>query len=266
MNNSYIVICAIIKNEGKYIKEWIEFHLLVGIKKFYLYNNLSTDDTLVVLKPYVDAGIVDITDWPIHPPPTLSVNNPQLLAYADFIKKMNHANIWAAFIDVDEFLFSPTSSLPEFFGNVNNPVAIGVNWVCYGSSGKEHYEPTPVIERFTMRPSSNIWVNTHIKSVIRMDQNVQVGGDPHFFHTEYGTYNEDFERITGPWSPHSSSILRINHYKSKSKDEWELRQKNGKADNANYVLDWNTYDEVQLPAVDDRTIQKFLPQLLKKLI
>ena len=34
-----VAICAIFKNEEPYIKEWIEFHKIVGVDHFYLYNN-----------------------------------------------------------------------------------------------------------------------------------------------------------------------------------------------------------------------------------
>ena len=36
-----IAIVAIAKNEGPYLREWIEYHRLVGIKRFYLYDNES---------------------------------------------------------------------------------------------------------------------------------------------------------------------------------------------------------------------------------
>ncbi len=37
-------IAAIVKNEGRYLREWIEFHRLVGCTKFYIYDNNSTDN------------------------------------------------------------------------------------------------------------------------------------------------------------------------------------------------------------------------------
>ena len=46
-----VSICAIFKNEAPYLREWIEFNHLVGIEHFYMYNNNSEDDYLVVLKP-----------------------------------------------------------------------------------------------------------------------------------------------------------------------------------------------------------------------
>ena len=34
-----VSICAIFKDEEEFLKEWLEFHLLVGIEHFYMYNN-----------------------------------------------------------------------------------------------------------------------------------------------------------------------------------------------------------------------------------
>lgn len=40
-----IAIVAIAKNEGLYLKEWIEYHKLVGVTKIYFYDNESEDNT-----------------------------------------------------------------------------------------------------------------------------------------------------------------------------------------------------------------------------
>lgn len=42
---SYLAICAIAKDEGSYFSEWIEWHLKMGVEKFYIYDNGSTDLT-----------------------------------------------------------------------------------------------------------------------------------------------------------------------------------------------------------------------------
>ncbi len=46
------------KNEGAYIKERIEYHKIVGVERFYLYDNGSTDETKKVLEPYIKDGSV----------------------------------------------------------------------------------------------------------------------------------------------------------------------------------------------------------------
>ena len=42
----YFSICAIFKDESLSIKEWIEYHKLIGVEHFYLYNNNSTDSSI----------------------------------------------------------------------------------------------------------------------------------------------------------------------------------------------------------------------------
>lgn len=34
-------IVAIIKNEGQYIEEWVRYHIIAGVQKFYLYIMVS---------------------------------------------------------------------------------------------------------------------------------------------------------------------------------------------------------------------------------
>src|SRR4051794_35476653 len=59
-----LAIGAIFRDEAPYLKEWIEFHKLVGVQHFYLYNNYSTDDYESVLRPYIEIGEVEVIQWP----------------------------------------------------------------------------------------------------------------------------------------------------------------------------------------------------------
>ncbi len=38
-------LCAIFKDEADYLREWIEFHRIVGVEHFYLYNNSNCSAT-----------------------------------------------------------------------------------------------------------------------------------------------------------------------------------------------------------------------------
>jgi hypothetical protein len=57
-----LAICAIFQDEAPYLKEWIEFHRLVGVEHFYLYNHRSRDHYQEVLKPYILSGLVELID------------------------------------------------------------------------------------------------------------------------------------------------------------------------------------------------------------
>ena len=52
----YLAICAVYRNEAPYLREWIEFHRLVGVERFFLYNNRSTDTTWAYYSPTSTPG------------------------------------------------------------------------------------------------------------------------------------------------------------------------------------------------------------------
>jgi hypothetical protein len=62
MKLAYLSICAIFKDEAPYLAEWIEFHRHVGVERFLLYDNLSTDNGREVLEPWARTGIVTVSD------------------------------------------------------------------------------------------------------------------------------------------------------------------------------------------------------------
>lgn len=109
-------ICAVIKNESKYLKEWIEYHLLTGVDHFFLYNAGSRDDFRKVLSPYIRDGLVTLVDWIDSESQEKEENaylwilGIQIPAYENAIKF--HAlgkTKWLTFVDVQEFLVSPTA-------------------------------------------------------------------------------------------------------------------------------------------------------------
>jgi len=255
-----LAICAIFRNEAPYLREWIEFHQLVGFERFYLYQNRSDDDWQAVLEPYIERGVVEVTEWPKHSP-------CQLEAYQNFIDTHKGHPNWVAFIDCDEFLFSPShetvphalAQLPLAWG------AVGVNWVCFGASGRQVKTEEPVIERFTFRPLDNFGPNVHIKSIVRMDRVDGVGMDPHHFQVGCGTFSELGDRVQGPFtSKPTHRSLRINHYLTKSHEEYLQRIAKGKAD-MQRTREPAEFDLYQATTVDDRTIWRFLPMLKSRL-
>ena len=54
----YLSAVAIVKNEGRYLREWLEFQRLMGAEHVYLYDNGSTDSTDEVLAPFVAEGLL----------------------------------------------------------------------------------------------------------------------------------------------------------------------------------------------------------------
>ena len=98
-------IVSIFQDEAPYLKEWIEFHRLMGAQHFYLYNNLSHDDYLSVLQPYIDSGIVELFDWPYDNNGPSEFNAIAINAFRDGHRRAIGNVKWLAILDTDEFLY-----------------------------------------------------------------------------------------------------------------------------------------------------------------
>lgn len=113
-NEKYnLVVCALFKNEAKYLKEWIEYHRLIGVEHFYLYDNGSKDLPFAMraLGPYLKKKIVTLTHWPDLLPFEEGDNaykwalSTQISAYENALKlKAEKEAKWILFLDVNEFL------------------------------------------------------------------------------------------------------------------------------------------------------------------
>lgn len=90
----FLGICAIVRNEGPYIHEWLTYHRAVGVERFTLYDNGSTDNTLTEIARF--GHPVDVIPWPGQA--------QQVPAYRDMLANRRHYAEWVAFIDADEFL------------------------------------------------------------------------------------------------------------------------------------------------------------------
>ena len=125
-----VSFCTIFKNEGPYLKEWIEYHKVVGIDHFYLYNNNSEDDFRSVLQPYVDSGLVTLLDWPY--------NQAQMACYKDCVKRFRGETKWLGFIDLDEFVTpKSTDDVYSFLQPFEkNRGAVMIYWKLFGTSGR----------------------------------------------------------------------------------------------------------------------------------
>src|SRR6185295_3376913 len=138
-----LAIGAMIKNEARDLREWIEFHLLVGVEKFYIFNNLSTDRSVEILQPYIQRGIVDLHQWPItcqhgDRDGFLSMHCGALRRIVDLYAAESK---WIAFIDSDEFIVPVKShSIVDLLREYEDVGGLSVNWVNFGTS---HVEKLP---------------------------------------------------------------------------------------------------------------------------
>jgi Glycosyltransferase family 92 len=210
--SAYLSIGAIYRDESAYLREWIEFHRLVGVERFFLYNNFSVDDHREVLAPYVDASTVVIHDWPVFP--------GQVPAYNDVIRQHGSESRWIAFIDIDEFLFSPTGRpLPEVLAEYEYAPAVMANWAIYGTSGHTTKPPSLVTESYLYR-SDDEEGKRMAKSIVDPSRVERCGGAHFFFYKEGSAVDEQGTPV--PYSRTGQATwekLRVNHYFTRSLEE-----------------------------------------------
>lgn len=56
----YVAACVLAKNEHRYIREWIEYHLWIGLEKFYVWDHQSVPSLASVLEDHVLSGVVEL--------------------------------------------------------------------------------------------------------------------------------------------------------------------------------------------------------------
>ena len=254
-----VAIAAIMKNEGHYVKEWLDYHTAAGVTKFYIYDNDSTDNLQEILQPYMNSGVVNFHRCP--------GKLAQLPAYMDAISRYRFECRYMAIIDGDEFIFplqdkSIPETVTELFAQHAPMSALTLNWRLFGSSGhKEKNFQQGVLERFTHRgkddftdaKDDNIGGNFHIKSIVN-PRFVNFFPNPHYaiYYDDILAKDEQGNVVLGPFNEHNpAEHIRVNHYFTKSLEEFKERRSLGCADNLGFRPDDEFYKKDLNDIYDD---------------
>ena len=224
-------IVTIIKNEGDYISEWLQYHKIIGIQRIYIYDNESTDNTKEIIEKYVAQGIVKY-----H---LIKGKGMQLKAYNDAIKKYKNECEYLAFIDGDEFLVPNMGNknindiVKEIFAQYPKAGGLAVNWQMFGSSGYECKQEGGVIETFLYKAQWGAAGTYCIKTIAdprKVFKYKQVHYPQYLF--PYYNVDESGRKIKGPYNSNQieNPRIMINHYFTKSKEEWVRRRNLGMGD------------------------------------
>ena len=224
-----VSICAIFRDEGAILREWIEFHKIVGVEHFYLYNNFSEDNYKEVLDPYINEGIVTLIDWP-YP-------QAQMAAYQNCVDTYKNETKWIGFIDLDEFVVPNKhfDTIYEFLRQFdsNRPMVI-MYWRNFGSSGKiDRNRDKLVTEDFTL-----CWYK--YANIGKFFYNTDYNYNPKdkytkgYMHYRWGAYKNlnlppvnVFDKVI-IWGIHNvpsdNFPIQINHYLLKTYNEYKEKK------------------------------------------
>ncbi len=226
-------ICTIQRDRAEWLPEWVAFHHSVGFRKFYIYLHNCIDNSEETV-----AKLMRMYDIKCNVIPA-ETERPQLVAYNHAYSNYGDEIDWMAFIDGDEFLFSPKhknicDAISIF--DYEKISALGVWWQCYSSSYHVFEPKGLIIENYTHRPSKGHELNKHFKSIVRgrQGEHFSILSNSHYFKTLHGTYDELLRPLSHGRMPEleiSIETLRINHYISQSYEFYKkFKQYSGAAD------------------------------------
>lgn len=208
-----VALCCRIRDESRYLEEFIEYYRAAGIEHFFFYEKLSKDNYRAVLEPYVDRGIVTLLDgWPHVPVSPAAEHDCILRAVGRFE--------WVGFIDADEFVvIRDHSSIGEFLSKYRTQDGVALHWYMFGSNGHTDRPGGSVIAEYTRRASDP---NRHVKCFVR-PEGVARCRNSHSWYYRWMRHavTENYREVSGSTNvPPSAEWAWINHYHHKSDQDY----------------------------------------------
>jgi len=266
----YLSIVCIIKNEARYISEWIAYYKIMGVDHIYLFNNGSTDNIGEAAREYIQSGYVTLLEF--------KGVNAQLPLYRLTYRVLRKTSRWIAYIDADEFVLPAEGTFKEYMQTQEHYPGIGINWIVYGTGGHVERPEGLVTENYllTFEDRNNL-MNLRIKSIVNPKE-VYDMASPHFCVLRKGKFvvDEDGEEITAKWMYVSGSgpaftgqnktkRIRINHYWTKSEQDLHEKSSRGYAAGSFNPDFENIMKRISYPQMVDDVIVKYVAKIKEEI-
>lgn len=187
-------ICLLIKDENKYIEEWINHHIKLGVEHFYIYDNASKIPIKDTVLNIFESNLFTFIDW------LDKYESMQIEAYNHCVQNFGNESEWIAFIDTDEFIQCDSVNVLDKYKSYD---FVRINWVMFNANGQLKYSPSPVQERFT-ETFETAKLGVKFKSIV---QPLRIKNmDVHYAIADSSTTAND---------------IKLNHYYTRSLEEWE---------------------------------------------
>ena len=261
-NDNSVALCVIGRNENRYAREWVVHYAKLGVKKIFVYDNWFDGETPLAetLKEFVQSGFVEIFDLPNR-------MDMQIRAFNHCYKHHGNEYGWIGFLDFDEFLrWKGRKKIETMFKAYDHADCVLVNWRIMTDNGLTKYDPRPLAVRFTKPMPLDRHVkydfpeNNHVKCFVRGGMGDVTFQNPHFPHTPMTCVNAKGEHVQqGPFVPYEHSVMRIDHYWTKTAEEWRnVKLKRGFATGRKYDQQFMEKQTDYFFAVNERTAEKEL--------
>tara|TARA_R110000824_G_scaffold40401_2_gene121209 strand:+ start:2133 stop:2951 length:819 start_codon:yes stop_codon:yes gene_type:complete len=211
-----LAIAMRVRDDLECLKENIEYHTLMGVEHFFIYDHKSVLPLKEELKEYKNVTVTRTVTWK---------NFHGSVDLKKCCTQNKNKFKWIAFLDVDEFLVMKdgNTDLKEFLKPYEEYGGLCVWWRNFGSSGHKKKQKS-VIESYTRCSRS---LGAAYKTILNTKFG-NLSSNVHWCNYVEGKYgvDENYKEIKTPVHKWKSTYLPsdkkivINHYIFRSDEEW----------------------------------------------
>ena len=252
-----VALCAIVRCENKYLREWVGHHLALGVKKIIICDNsYDGEEQPVVLSDFILNGQVEVLDFRNQG----GDYNVQDVAYNYVYRRYGSTFGWIGFLDIDEMV-DGCDDLPKLLNGKDADVVV-LSWRMMTDSGLVHYEPKPVMDRFTVPAKQPRYQDgkEFVKCFVRGGiSGLTFETQPHCPTQPKGLH---VVNAKGEQVEQSAAILPnydvawVNHYHTKTAEEFLEKVRRGFPNDNQYTKDYAKKAEEYFFALNKRTKEK----------
>jgi Glycosyltransferase family 92 len=263
----YLSLVTVLHNDARFLREYLEYHLLVGVEHFYLYDHNSTDSSYEVLTPYILKGLVTYTFVPDEVE-AKDLAELQCTTFARAVDLARDQSRWLAVIDSDEFLVPKAgTNLASLLRNYEDYGGLAANWQMFGTASVERVPAhASLLALLNRRAPTNYHMNKHVKLIIQPARVLAIEALHQATYQEaYYTVDSAKRRVEGPFNEAMPlDVLQVNHYFCRDRSylhEVKLARRVALGNDPAVIEQW----EREMNAVVDGSLSRLLPQLALRL-
>lgn len=232
----YSSMCLLIKNENKYLLEWLDHYDEIGVEHFYIYDNGSDIPVSETIAEYRDGYFVDkctVINW------VGNFKHMQHECYENCLLNFGYDNRWIGFVDTDELVVPTCRNIKEFLEEYEDDFCVWIPWEVFNSNGhieepnmiqKEAYtqslpNPFGMYGKVFLQPYRTKKMYVHLATAKSKFDNI-VNTD-HARHLD-SLYDVHLLYYGGDRSIYKKA--KVNHYVTRSFEEWKNKIMRGSSD------------------------------------
>jgi len=265
----FLTLATCIKNEARYLDEWLCYYIYQGVEHFYLNNDGSTDETEEILNPYIEQGYVTLYQ---------NLRKQGILQqdfYNNIIESKKYEAIWCCFFDADEFV-QGDKKLFDFLKSLDQDISgIELFWKLYGDSYLDTYDDRFVIQRFVHHRKDDPNSKNYVKSICKLlhtkpSDGVRIHTFDYWKGKIIDATHKDITQVAGHIRtcglPLNWNHYWLNHYQFKSKEEYFSKIKKGRATYLAYEEKKNYFIRDINNAIYDDSMHQYIDEVARLML